>query len=369
MQPEKFPGKVGSTFDGKALALTPCRITGSEVRDRDDSLPLALTIAFLSCSRTDQENVPLLVANTLIRVTHNIPNVWQSADHLCVVWCLQFVLVVNRFLHSIIDLDKKSNSKFIANKEIRLTKAYQFFMPQPPWLALDPSFIYGSSAPVRWSASGSPPISPLYKVQPPKKPQPPWLSLDAPLIYGSAAPVGWFASGSPLIRPPYKIHPPKKPQPPWLALDPPFIYGSSAPVRWSASGSPPISPLYKVHPPKKPQPPWLTLDPPFIYGSSAPVRWSASGSSPISPLYKVQPPKKPQPPWLALDAPLIYGSAAPVGWFASGSPLIRPLYKVHPPKMPQPPWLALDSPFIHISSVQAEYPFRFLQDSDSVFSS
>ncbi|XP_039448398.1 GPI inositol-deacylase isoform X2 [Culex pipiens pallens] len=64
-------------------------------------------------------------------MTHNIPNVWQSADHLCVVWCLQFVLVVNRFLHSIIDLDKKSNSKFIANKEIRLTKAYQFFMGGP----------------------------------------------------------------------------------------------------------------------------------------------------------------------------------------------------------------------------------------------
>uniref|UniRef100_A0A8D8JES3 GPI inositol-deacylase n=1 Tax=Culex pipiens TaxID=7175 RepID=A0A8D8JES3_CULPI len=78
-----------------------------------------------------EESLSSSVFGDLHAMTHNIPNVWQSADHLCVVWCLQFVLVVNRFLHSIIDLDKKSNSKFIANKEIRLTKAYQFFMGGP----------------------------------------------------------------------------------------------------------------------------------------------------------------------------------------------------------------------------------------------
>lgn len=60
-------GKVGSTFDGKAPQLSPCRFTGSEVRVRDDSLPLAhVAIAVEGCGWTDQDNVPLMVANTLI---------------------------------------------------------------------------------------------------------------------------------------------------------------------------------------------------------------------------------------------------------------------------------------------------------------
>lgn len=64
---ESSLGKVGSTFDGKAPALTPCRFTGSEVRVRDDSLPLAhVAIAVEGCGWTDQDNVPLMVANTLI---------------------------------------------------------------------------------------------------------------------------------------------------------------------------------------------------------------------------------------------------------------------------------------------------------------
>ncbi|XP_053691689.1 mitochondrial-processing peptidase subunit beta [Sabethes cyaneus] len=60
-------GKIGSTFDGKAPQLTACRFTGSEVRVRDDSLPLAhVAIAVEGCGWTDQDNVPLMVANTLI---------------------------------------------------------------------------------------------------------------------------------------------------------------------------------------------------------------------------------------------------------------------------------------------------------------
>lgn len=60
-------GKLKNTFDGKAPILQPCRFTGSEVRVRDDSLPLAhIAIAVEGCGWADQDNVPLMVANTLI---------------------------------------------------------------------------------------------------------------------------------------------------------------------------------------------------------------------------------------------------------------------------------------------------------------
>lgn len=64
---EKELNKVSNTFDGKAPTLSPCRFTGSEVRVRDDSIPLAhIAIAVEGCGWTDQDNVPLMVANTLI---------------------------------------------------------------------------------------------------------------------------------------------------------------------------------------------------------------------------------------------------------------------------------------------------------------
>jgi len=64
---EKELGKLKSSYDGKAPALSPCRFTGSEVRVRDDTLPLAhIAIAVEGCGWTDQDNVPLMVANTLI---------------------------------------------------------------------------------------------------------------------------------------------------------------------------------------------------------------------------------------------------------------------------------------------------------------
>jgi len=64
---QKELGKLDNTFDGQSPALTPCRFTGSEVRVRDDSLPLAhVAIAVEGCGWTNQDNVPLMVANTLI---------------------------------------------------------------------------------------------------------------------------------------------------------------------------------------------------------------------------------------------------------------------------------------------------------------
>lgn len=56
-----------NTYDGQVPKLPPCRFTGSEVRVRDDSLPLAhIAIAVEGCGWAHQDNVPLMVANTLI---------------------------------------------------------------------------------------------------------------------------------------------------------------------------------------------------------------------------------------------------------------------------------------------------------------
>lgn len=64
---EKELSKLKNSYDGKAATLAPCRFTGSEVRVRDDTLPLAhIAIAVEGCGWTDQDNVPLMVANTLI---------------------------------------------------------------------------------------------------------------------------------------------------------------------------------------------------------------------------------------------------------------------------------------------------------------
>lgn len=65
-----------------------------------------------------------------------IPKVWVEADHLCIVWCLQLVLVVNRFLYSIIAPTKYKgpNSRglsFIEDKSERLAKAEQHFLGLP----------------------------------------------------------------------------------------------------------------------------------------------------------------------------------------------------------------------------------------------
>lgn len=69
-------------------------------------------------------------------MTTGVPKVWVEADHLCIVWCLQLVLVVNRFLYSIIAPVKYKgpNSRglsFINDKSARLAKAEQYFLGLP----------------------------------------------------------------------------------------------------------------------------------------------------------------------------------------------------------------------------------------------
>uniref|UniRef100_A0A182PHE9 Mitochondrial-processing peptidase subunit beta n=1 Tax=Anopheles epiroticus TaxID=199890 RepID=A0A182PHE9_9DIPT len=64
---EKHLGKIESTFDGKAPQLSAIRFTGSEMRVRDDSLPLAyVAVAVEGCGVSDSDAVALSVASTLI---------------------------------------------------------------------------------------------------------------------------------------------------------------------------------------------------------------------------------------------------------------------------------------------------------------
>lgn len=58
-----------------------------------------------------------------------MPLVWLTTDHLASVWCLQQVLVVNRFLYSIIEphRQRQHNNVFIADKSVRLASAKYHF--------------------------------------------------------------------------------------------------------------------------------------------------------------------------------------------------------------------------------------------------
>lgn len=59
-----------------------------------------------------------------------IPGVWLTTDHLASVWCLQQVLVINRFLYSIIlpvsHRNRTHDNVFISDKSIRLTNAKHY---------------------------------------------------------------------------------------------------------------------------------------------------------------------------------------------------------------------------------------------------
>uniref|UniRef100_A0A2M4BCA0 GPI inositol-deacylase n=1 Tax=Anopheles marajoara TaxID=58244 RepID=A0A2M4BCA0_9DIPT len=66
-------------------------------------------------------------------MTHNIPNVWLSVDHLCAMWCLQFVLVTNRFLYSMIVAQQqqgRNSYAFVEDKRTMIAQANRF-LAQP----------------------------------------------------------------------------------------------------------------------------------------------------------------------------------------------------------------------------------------------
>lgn len=59
--------KLNNQYPGEIPSLSPCRFTGSEVRVRDDSLPLAhVALAVEGASWTDPDTLTLMVASTLL---------------------------------------------------------------------------------------------------------------------------------------------------------------------------------------------------------------------------------------------------------------------------------------------------------------
>jgi len=64
---EKYFAKVGTDCPNEVPLDKHCRYTGSDVRVRDDSMPLAhVAFAVEGCGWSNPDNIPLMVANTLI---------------------------------------------------------------------------------------------------------------------------------------------------------------------------------------------------------------------------------------------------------------------------------------------------------------
>merc|ERR1712037_1043530 len=58
---------IGVSVPHEAPIDMHCRYTGSDVRVRDDTMPLAhVAIAVEGCGWTNPDNIPLMVANTLM---------------------------------------------------------------------------------------------------------------------------------------------------------------------------------------------------------------------------------------------------------------------------------------------------------------
>jgi len=64
---ESHFASIGTDYDNEIPIDVKCRYTGSDVRVRDDNMPLAhVAIAVEGCGWTNPDNIPLMVANTLI---------------------------------------------------------------------------------------------------------------------------------------------------------------------------------------------------------------------------------------------------------------------------------------------------------------
>eukprot|EP00088_Acartia_fossae_P051613 TRINITY_DN579_c0_g1_i5.p1 TRINITY_DN579_c0_g1~~TRINITY_DN579_c0_g1_i5.p1 ORF type:complete len:483 (+),score=165.08 TRINITY_DN579_c0_g1_i5:35-1483(+) len=62
-----FGKTIGADYEHEVPLDQHCRYTGSDVRIRDDSMPLAhVALAVEGCGWTNPDNIPLMVANTLI---------------------------------------------------------------------------------------------------------------------------------------------------------------------------------------------------------------------------------------------------------------------------------------------------------------
>jgi processing peptidase subunit beta len=64
---EKYFGNMSNTYEGPVPTPTQARFTGSEIRFRNDDMPLAhVAIAVEGCGWDNADNIALMVANTLI---------------------------------------------------------------------------------------------------------------------------------------------------------------------------------------------------------------------------------------------------------------------------------------------------------------
>lgn len=64
---QKHLGSLSGDMNVKAPLTSRCRFTGSEIRVRDDDMPFAhIAIAVEGCGWTNADNIPLMVANTII---------------------------------------------------------------------------------------------------------------------------------------------------------------------------------------------------------------------------------------------------------------------------------------------------------------
>jgi processing peptidase subunit beta len=64
---EKYFGSIGTSYPGEIPKIEPCRFTGSEIRVRDDDMPLAhVAIAVESVGWAHPDNIPLMIANTIV---------------------------------------------------------------------------------------------------------------------------------------------------------------------------------------------------------------------------------------------------------------------------------------------------------------
>jgi len=62
-----FSGITYQYEHGRIPTIEPCRFTGSEIRVRDDAMPLAhVAVAVEGCGWTNPDNIPLMVASTLV---------------------------------------------------------------------------------------------------------------------------------------------------------------------------------------------------------------------------------------------------------------------------------------------------------------
>ncbi|XP_075154707.1 GPI inositol-deacylase isoform X2 [Haematobia irritans] len=75
-----------------------------------------------------RDGVTTSIYSDIHAMTSSIPYVWLSCDHLSIVWCLQLVMTINRFLFGITVIDDNRNVYFSNDKSHRTKTAINYFV-------------------------------------------------------------------------------------------------------------------------------------------------------------------------------------------------------------------------------------------------